>query len=158
MSDETLVFEGNRGKAALLLLVSLGFVAIGAFLVAKGDRDGWWPLLFFSLCALSAVYMLLPGTIRLQVGPAGIEMKTLFKPMKLRWEDVESFHVARLSTSNTKLIGIRYAPSYQAMRTARAASAAITGMEGALPNHFDRPAEELCRILNECKRKWGTNR
>lgn len=156
MRDETLVFEGNKSKAILLLLGSLAFVATSVFLVAKGQHDAWGGLIFFGLYALVAVYMLLPGTIRLQVGPGGIEMKTLFKPMKLRWEQVESFHVAYLSPGHTKMIGIRYAPSYQTMRMARSVVSALTGLEGALPSHFNCSAEELCRILNESKRKWGT--
>jgi hypothetical protein len=153
MNDETLIFEGNRKKAFLLLLISAGFACAGLFLNPEGEMLGWFAAAFFGLCFLVFVYMLIPGTIRLKVDRSGIEMKTMFKPMKLAWADVDGFYVGRVPGS--KMIGINFSKSYGKLRAGRKFSASLTGMEGALPDHFNKSAEELCEILNRCKQEWG---
>lgn len=100
--------------------------------------------------------MLIPGTIRLKVDRSGIEMKTPSKPMTLAWSDVDEFYVGHVQAglSRTKMIGIKFSESY-GKQAARNFSAGLSGMEGALPNHFNKSAEEICEVLNSYKQKWG---
>jgi hypothetical protein len=156
MNEERIVLTANRKKAVLLLIGALAFTVGGAFMIRDGEPWGWAVTGFFGLCALVAVYMLTPNAIRLTIDRDGIEMKTLFKPMTLQWSDVDEFYVTRITTthSSTKMIGIRYSPAYQKMRAGRQFSAALTGVEGALPNHFSMPAEELCELLNRYRLRW----
>lgn len=139
------------------MLGAAAFVLIGALSVAKGEAMGWWAVGFFGICFLASLYMLIPNAGRLKIDKNGVEMKTPFKPMKLAWGDVNRFYVAHMRTgySKTSLIGIEFSESYRKKRAGRQISSALTGMEGALPNHFDRPAEEVCALLNESKRRWG---
>jgi len=148
---------GNRKKAVLLLLGSAAFVAIGVSMVAKGEAMGWAAIIFFGLGVLASLYMLTPNAVRMRIDRDGVEMKTFFKPMKLGWGDVDGFHVDHIRTgySKTQVIAIAFSESYRKQRAGRQIASALTGMEGALPNHFDRPAEEICQLLNEAKRKWG---
>ena len=154
MDDETIIFTGNRTKAILLAFVSALFVCL-IYFTAKGDMFRYLGIAFFGLGFLVFAYTLIPGTIQLRIDQSGIEMKALFKPMKLSWSDVDEFYVGHVRTglSRTKVIGIKYSESYQKMQTGREFSASLTGMEGALPNHFNRPAEEICEVLNRYKRK-----
>jgi hypothetical protein len=101
--------------------------------------------------------MLTPNAVRLQIDKNGVEMKTFFKPMKLGWGDVNRFYVSHMRTglAKTKLIGIEFSESYRKHRAGRQFASALTGMEGGLPDHFNRPAEEVCELLNESKRRWG---
>ena len=157
MNDEVIVLTGNKSKAVLLLLISAAFVAISIISIVKGKDMGWGGLIFFGLGVLTSIYMLTPNAIRLEINRNGIEMKTLFKPMKLEWSDVNGFYVAHLRTgfSKTKIIGIEFSESYKKLRAGRQLSSALTGMEGGLPNHFNCSAEELCELLNKSKQKWG---
>jgi hypothetical protein len=157
MDDEVIVLTGNKSRAVLLLLGSAAFVAIGVVMVANGNELGWWGVIFFGLCLLVSLYMLTPNAVRLQIDKNGVEMKTFFKPMKLEWGDVNRFYVDYIRTglSKTKVIGIEFSESYRKLRAGRQFSSALTGMEGALPDHFNRPAEEVCELLNESKRRWG---
>jgi hypothetical protein len=43
------------------------------------------------------------------------------------------------------------------MQVGRKISASLTGIEGALPDHFNRSAEEICEILNRYKRESSGN-
>jgi hypothetical protein len=157
MDDEVIVLTGNKKKAVLLLLGSAAFVAVGALSVANGKETGWWAVGFFGLCLLVSLYMLTPNAARLRIDKNGVEMKTFFKPMKLAWDDVNGFYVAHMRTglARTKLIGIEFSESYRKQRAGRQFASALTGVEGGLPDHFNRPAEEVCELLNESKRRWG---
>lgn len=157
MRDEVIVVAGNRKKAALLSLGALAFVAGGAAMVDGGAKYGWAVLIFFGLCLLVSLYMLTPNAIRLTIDKHGIEMKTLFKPMKLAWSDIDGFYVASINTGSatTKMIGITYSPAYGQHRATRQFAAKLTGMEGGLPDHFSKSPEELCVLLNDAKQRWG---
>lgn len=153
MDDETIIFTGNRQKAILLTLASALFVLL-IYFTGKGDTWSIVGMAFFGLGFLVCLYTLIPGTVQLKIDHAGIEMKTLFKPMKLAWSDVDEFYIGytKAGLSRTKMIGIRYSESYKRQQTGRRISAGLTGMEGALPDHFNRSAEEICEILNRFKR------
>ncbi|RFP13521.1 hypothetical protein D0T23_13955 [Duganella sp. BJB475] len=157
VDSDVIVVSGNKMKAALVFLGSTAFVAIGVAMIRSGDNDGWGAVVFFGLCLLVSLYMLMPNAIRLKIDKNGVEMKTLFKPIKLAWSDVETFYVGGIRTglSTTKLIGIKYSSTYNKARAGRQFSSSLTGMEGALPNHFSKSAEELCALLNDAKRRWS---
>jgi hypothetical protein len=157
MSDEVIVLTGNKRKAVLLLLVSAALAAVSIVGVLNGKGMGWGGIIFFGLGVLTSSYMLTPNAIRLRIDKDGVEMKTLFKPMKLAWSDVNGFYVAHMRTglAQTKMIGIEFSESYKKLRVGRQLSSALTGLEGGLPNHFNRPAEEICELLNKAKQRWG---
>jgi hypothetical protein len=157
MDDEVIVLTGNKSKTLLLFPGSAALLAISVAMVANGKETGWVGIIFFGLCFLASIYMLTPNATRLRIDKNGIEMKTLFKPMKLEWSEVNGFYVAHINTgySTTKLIGIEFSESYKKLRVGRQFSSALTGVEGALPNNFNRSAEEICELLNKSKQKWG---
>ena len=157
MNDEVIVLTGNRKKAVLLLLASTALVAVSVPGALNGEWMGWGGIIFFGLGVLTSIYMLTPNAVRLRIDKDGIEMKTLLKPMKLAWSDVNGFYVARVRTglARTEMIGIEFSESYKKLRAGRHLSSALTGVEGALPNHFDRSAEEVCELLNKSKQRWG---
>jgi hypothetical protein len=159
MDDEVVVLGASKRRAIFLLLASMAFVAGGIFIVV-GDphaTGAWLCIAFFGLGIPMSIYMLTPGAGELRIDRHGIEMKTLFKPMKLAWSDVNSFYVGYIRTgvSRTKMIGIEYSDSYKKLRIGREFSAALTGMQGALPNSFNRPAEQVCELLNRAKQQWS---
>jgi hypothetical protein len=159
MDDEVVVLGANKRKAVFLLLASLVFVAAGISMVVSNPHAAiaWICIAFFGLGIPLSIYMLTPGAGELRIDRNGIEMKTLFKPMKLSWSDVNGFYVGRIRTgyTSTKMIGIEYSNSYQKLRAGRQLSAALTGMQGGIPNNFNRPAEQICELLNRAKKQWS---
>ena len=152
MSDE-LIIPGSRKKALLVLLLAVGFVTGGAFLILKGEPFGWVVAGFFALGIPVALLMLRPGASYLKLDREGLEMARPFKLFRLKWTDVEDFYIVKMY--GKKFIGIRYTSSYD-QETARKLAAAISGgIEGALPNHFRGSPEEICEQLNRWKRRFG---
>ena len=154
--DDVIILSPSKAKSALLFLISAVFLAIGVWMISRGFIFGWVVAALSGLGLLVSLYMLVPGTMQLRVDRDGIEMKSPFRPLKLAWQDVDGFYVA--SVSNTKMIGINYSRTYGEQLGARRFSAALTGLEGALPNQFDRSPEQVCQLLNDAKIKWGGRR
>lgn len=155
MENDVIILAGRKQKWILIGLLSAAFVAGGVEMIRDGDTTGWGVALFFGLCLLVSVYMLTPNAIRLKIDQDGLEMKTLAKPMKIAWQDVDSFYVATISTGHakTKMIGIKFSDSYMQAKAMRKVASAITGIEGAIPDNFSLPADKLCELLNSEKQR-----
>ncbi len=153
MNDDVLIFEGSKKKAALLLLIAILLVLMGLFIASKGKWFGWVVVSFFGLGIPVSLWMLMRGPASLRLDKTGIEMKGLFKTLALKWSDVDGFYSGK--THGNKMIGITYSNRYNKEKAARKVAFALSGMEGALPDHFKRPPEEICEKLNLWKQKYG---
>jgi hypothetical protein len=75
------------------------------------------------------------------------------------WSDIESFWVARLIW--TKVIAVKYSPSYPNAREARSVVRLLTraqgvgGFDGIIPNQYTYRPETICAALNEWKHRYG---
>jgi hypothetical protein len=151
MGDDELVIPGSRRKAVLLLLIALGLVSGGVFLILHGEPFGWVVGGFFALGIPVSLFMLRPKSSYLKLDRDGVEIARPFKPFRLKWTDVEGFYIVKMY--GLKFIGIHYTSSYD-KETARKLAAAISGgIEGALPNHFRGSPEEICEKLNRWRRR-----
>ena len=153
MSGDQLVIPGSRRKAFLLLLIALGLVGGGVILIRNGEPFGWVVAGFFSLGIPLALFMLRPRATYLKLDREGAHIVQPFKTWRIAWRDVEEFYLVRMY--GNRMIAIRYAPSYASQRTARKLAAAVSGMEGALPDHFTSSPEELCEKLNQWRQRFG---
>jgi hypothetical protein len=157
MNDERLVFDGSRLKTIALLLGCAVFLGVGIWFAQDGDRWAIVVIMISAFAFLMLLSMLAPGAVRLTIDRSGVELKSPFRTMNLAWSDVDEFYVGYIHTgpSTSKLIAIKYSESYNKQRAGRKVSAQVTGMEGGIPNHFNKSPEELCAILNSYKQKYG---
>ena len=154
MSDDVLIFEGSKKKAALLLLISTIFVLIGLLMISEGKWFGWVAVGFFGLGIPVSLFMLKRGTTYLRLDKNGIEIKPSFKPMALiKWRDVDGFYIGKIY--GNKMIGITYSRFYNKQTAARKIAVALADMEGAIPDHFKSSPEDICEKLNLWKQKYG---
>ncbi|MEN3327039.1 MAG: hypothetical protein V7638_1846 [Acidobacteriota bacterium] len=152
MSDERLIFEGNRIKSAILLLVCALFLCVGIFFAMDGDR---WAIVVIMISAFAFLFILptlIPGNLRLTIDSAGLELKSPLRSMKLAWSDVEKFYVGYVHTgpATSKLIAIKYSQTCDKKR--------VTNTERGIPNHFNKSPEELCELLNSYKQLYGPSK
>ena len=148
-----MIIPGSRKKVILVLLLGIGFVAMGAFLIHIGEPWGWLVAGFFGLAIPVAGWMLMPNNNYLKLDRNGVEMKAFRKPALIRWTDVDDFYVATMY--GNKMIGIRYSSSYRGMEIGRKVVSAMSGVEGALPDHFQRSPEDICEELNRWRRRFS---
>lgn len=86
-----LKIQASRLKLVLLLLVSLGFVAGGVFILIKGSPGdawiGWSTILFFGLGIPIFIYQLLDTRPRLEFNDEGVHDRTLGVGM-IPWREI----------------------------------------------------------------------
>jgi hypothetical protein len=151
---DTLLLRPSRGKALLMLTIGVAFTAGGALLVREGKTLGWFVLIFFALCTVIFVTLLLPNAAYLKLSPEGFEVRSMFRSFRNRWSDVASFHAGRVGLN--PMVMITFAPSYAAGRKVRAVAEALTGGEGGLPDTYGRSAKDLAELLNTWRARHGT--
>jgi hypothetical protein len=116
MADE-LTFRASRGKAALILLGAIVFVAIGYFMRAEEPFMGWACMIFFGLGIPVGLIMLFsPNSTYLRLDPEGFEMGSFVKKTRMKWTDVAGFELA--SIRGAKMIAIVYAHTMRGRRSA----------------------------------------
>lgn len=148
-----MMLRPSRGKALLMLVIGVAFMASGVFMVREGRAWGWFVLIFFGLCTLIFITLLLPNAAYLRLSPEGFEIRSVFRSFRNKWSDVASFHAGRVGLN--PMVMIRFAPSYAPGRKARAVSAALTGGEGGLPDTYGRSAKDLAALLNEWRARYA---
>lgn len=146
-APDTLLLRPSRIKNLLLLAVSAAFTVGGTTMIRDSRSMGWFVVVFFGLCTLVAVILLLPNSSYLRLTRDGLETRSLFRSSKLQWTDVAAFRAGRIGLN--AMVLIEYAPSYPRVRRGRAVAAALTGAEGALPDTYGRSAKALASLLNE---------
>lgn len=153
MSDE-LIFKPNKRKAALVLLGSMVFVAIGYWMTSVKPLIGWLCVSFFAPGIPASIVMMTTKSMYLRLDEEGFE---IVAPMTRRrrtlWTDVEEFRLG--SIRGAKMIQIVYAPGYDKQQLGRAVASTLSGMESAIANSYEAPLDEVLRTLNEWRARFG---
>jgi hypothetical protein len=144
---DTLLLRPSRKRWLLLLVLCLAFTAGGVMAAARGEIVGWLGLIFFGLCSVVAVILLLPNSAYLRLTRDDFEVRSLFRSHRVRWTDVKAFRPGRIGFNAMVLYD--FAPSYAASRRMRAISSAIGGAEGAVPDSYGLSVPDLARLLEE---------
>lgn len=132
-----------------MILMSIVIVTFLAFVVFLSDKISniliaWCGILLFGSGIFLGVYRLFHPSV-LKITVEGIEIDAI-KPLRLKWNDVESFEVYK--SNHNKLVNIKYAESYQGELAGRTIAKSMTGSEGAIETYGGKSAEELTDLLN----------
>ena len=100
------------------------------------------------------ILRLIRGGIILKADSSGIKIKTLYGLKKFNWSDVNGFYVRNIH--DAKMIHIEYSDSFNKMKAGSKIKSIINGGGLVFSDDFDCSAEDICSILNECKKKWET--
>jgi hypothetical protein len=159
VSDQ-LIFRGSRKKGIWLALGCLVFVAMAVPVGLSGDWVGWAGMAFFGLGVLvGSLQATLANRIILTLDQKGFEMDQTGRRHRTSWREVESFELGRMSRS--KVIVVRYAPSYRRYRKTRAVIGWLTrlregqAIEGSIPDQYTETPEAICAALNAWKQRYG---
>ena len=147
-ASEELVLTGGWRRRALLFVLSIAFVIAGVSIPTHDFVEKivlFTATGFFGLCTLAIGSQLLPGANELRLGRDGFTVRTGFRTMTYRWNDVSSFTVKHVAM--TPMVAITFTPSYRPQAAIRTFSRLLTGMEGGLPETYGRSYEELAALL-----------
>ena len=141
----------SRIKLMLLLAVSLGFVALGIWILPSDPLIGYLNIGFFGLGAVVFVLQLNPKASFLKITEEGFTFSTMRRRQFVRWQDVDVFKVVRLGPR--RFVGWNSAAGSEAPGGVRRANRAIGGVEAALPDTYGMNADELARLLDEQRQR-----
>ncbi|MES3024761.1 MAG: STM3941 family protein [Pseudomonadota bacterium] len=144
--DQQLRIEGSRKKAVSLLIGGIVLTAGCLWMTTEKPVLGWLGFIFFGFSVPMAVLMMLPDANYLRLDSEGFETVAMSRRHATRWSDVDGFCLA--SIEGNKMIGIVYSEQYKKQQAGRALASAMTGIEGAIPNHYMMGIDELLATLN----------
>ncbi|GAB1110684.1 MAG: hypothetical protein SwBeaMacB_13200 [Shewanella algae] len=100
------------------------------------------------LLALMCLYGLRPAAISLSIHQHGISYRSLLRTLELDWQDISEFHLFNIQRN--PLIGYYDSDSYLARLAQRSPlRAKARGVLQCLPANFERPAAEVCELLDQ---------
>jgi hypothetical protein len=148
-----IVFRASKGKALLILALSLIFVAIGYRMAAEEPLMGWLCVGFFALGIPASIMMMTSKSMYLRLDREGFDMVSPLKRVRVKWTDVDGFAMGDIE--GAKMIQIAYASHYSEQKLGRMVAAGLSGMEGAIPNSYNASLAEILKTLNEWRARFG---
>ncbi len=149
-----LILYPSKIKNFLFLILCIGFVLIGIWMIIDKEPLGWFVALTFAIGIPVFVIMMLPGSTHLKLDKDGFETRTLFRCSTYSWKDISIFIPGKIGGNETVLFN--FSPHYEGQEAGRKVALAISGVEGALPDTYGKKAEDLAEIMNEWKSKYST--
>ena len=136
-----------------MLLVSIGFVVIGIFIIDREPNIAWGSILFFGLCAIVFIINLTPGSSYLKLTEEGLEIKSLYRSHFIPWESVKVFKVSemRIQYHTKKMVMFDYSNLYTKQKVGRKLARIVSGSEGTIPDTYGMSPENLAQFLNDWK-------
>jgi hypothetical protein len=140
----------KKTKMMWLLLLSCVFVAGGAFMVLNGKQMGWFCGGFFALGIPIFLIQMHPRASYLTIDKDGFEFSALFRKTRYRWSEIAEFGTYAIRQHGMPagtFVGLNFSDEYQGTPKMRAASKALVGFEGGLPDNYGMKPDELALLL-----------
>lgn len=158
------ILRPRKGKWALVLLGSAGFVAGGIWMArsAGSSSDRFWGyfcVAFFGLCLVASLVQFIPGSSFLRLGSEGIAVRVMWRTTLYRWADIERFGVAEFNASHAthRMVGLDFSSTYphrDSAQTLKKMNRRMTGFEAALPDNYGWDYAELAAHLNRLREQY----
>ena len=107
---------------------------------------------FFVLCgAVGLALIVWPA--KLEIGPAGIIQKALWRTTRYAWTDIYDFRATALSLTS-KAVGFNYLNGPPKRSTLRKLNSALVGVQGTLQPGLGSDPAALANLLNQARERW----
>ena len=146
---ESMTLYPSKIKWVLVILVSIGFFALGIYTIESDDTGillGQVICVMFSLVILWSTLTLWPGSSWLKIGPEGIRHQVIFRKFNYQWSDINRFEImtvqigAGKTKSKARFVSFWIKPDDQ-MRS--------------LGECYGKKPEELLEILESYRNRYG---
>lgn len=142
MQKLPVTFYPNKFKLSAYLVISLSFVFLGFYIDTMNRWIGVANIIFFGLCAIIFIIMLIPNSSYLRVDEKGFEMRSLFRSTFIPWHVINSFSTKRIFINNMVMIDF----NSEYIDTSK-----LKSKTGAFPDTYGMSAKKLAEIMNEYK-------
>jgi len=156
-----IIIRSSRGKSALMLLISITFVASGMLILRDPKQSAtmaWLVMIFFGAGIPIFGWRLVRPDV-LTLTHDGITWRSIFRTSQWAWDDVGNFRAyAPTRKTISKHLGFDFTDRYNAKRGgSRGIVKAITSVEGSLGTGWELSAADLAELLNKARVRWATD-
>ena len=144
---DEIVLTVPRRKLAFLVVVGAVFTAGGAWMVAADVAAGWFIAVFFGLCLLVGMALMIRPS-RLRIDRTGMTSFHLWRSDRFEFADCSEFSTWRNPAAPSQRLVVFDWTGVRHRRLARL-SATLAGRNSALPDTYGMNADELVHLLNE---------
>lgn len=154
---DSLVLKPDRLRWLVVFLISAGFVGVAVWLGPDEDPMIFWGAGgFFLVCALIAAPLMFGVGSSLTLDRDGFSCRTLFRTFRREWRECSAFYP--VSAGMRKFVGFSAQQDEAAHPNMAAASRALVGASGMLPDTFGYSADGLSDLMNRFRaRALGLN-
>lgn len=145
------IFRPKKLKIALLLLVSIAFVAIGISMLEDEAVMGWAGIIFFGLCTIVFTLQFFPNASYIKLTDEGFEVKNLFRSNFTKWSHVKDFKKGEIH--NSKMIFYNYTEAHKKWKKGKKVSKFLIGREGAVNSIYSISTDDLLDLMIAYKEK-----
>ncbi len=144
---------------ALFILLAAGFALMYASTPRQDPPDDSLLIVgclvvFFLAGAILSFLMLSPDRNHLLLAPNGFTVRSMFKSLNFRWEEVEEFHT--MSVKGATMVVYSLSPQGKLRFTEsawRKLNKALSGGDESLPDTYGMSADALADLMNQWKNK-----
>ena len=158
---ETLILRQDASKTKWLMLGSVGFVAIGVWMVINPESSRSSPE-FVRIAGLVCVFFFgwtgfnrfrsRSNPVELILRPEGFEVRGPQPKPIVAWKNIERFFV--VTVRGIELVSYDMKPGAGVVRRGMAAlNTSLTGADGQVPAYLDRAPNEVCDLLEAWRRR-----
>jgi hypothetical protein len=131
-----------------------GPVTLGLEMVREEATGGWLVIIFFGTGEVVSAAVLLLRLNALTLDRSGFEMKSLFRPIRVAWQDAMDFAAIAIPPSGIKMVGFKAASLKD--RAASKLVRAVSGVDGTLPDTYGFSADELASLMTQWRDRSTT--
>jgi hypothetical protein len=109
---EKLIIKNSRRKYLRMLIVCMGFVGGGIWMVIDGARFGWLGILFFGFGNLTFIWQIADPRPRLIIDEQGVSDRMLGVG-RIAWSDIQSAYLKSVYGNDFICLKLRNADKYK---------------------------------------------
>lgn len=140
------ILKPGKVKSSILLVISIGFVALGISLLDTNMLIAILNIVFFGICFIVFLLNLIPSSSYLKIDEKGIEMKNLFRITFIPWQAVNSFGTKWVAFNKLVIFDLNKSLAGEKLKR----------RQGGFPDTYGMSADKLAELLNEYKAKFDS--
>jgi hypothetical protein len=154
-----IILRESRAKLISFLLLMIAFIILGFFLMSGEDFwIGFGAVVFCSAVAIALAVQLRSNRVRsLRIDSAGLTYCLFGRSAHVRWNDIASFGVARMTMAATtkKFLSWKYSPDANRPQNGVFMDMSLLGFDAGCPV-LGLAAEDLLKLVSDLHARYGS--
>ena len=150
---EEVVFKPTIGNTLFLFVASVGFVAVGIWMIVSGEPLGWLAM-FFAFGIPMSILRLLPGASYLKFDQEGFTWRECYRGGTYCWSDVT--YIATVRVAGQEMVGFNLSENASVGKVGvRRLNVAICGAEFGFIACYGMTADQMGELMSLWRARYA---